>query len=89
MLGSGGFASRYDFLKALQQFFKAKDFPQGNKRLPLTFPWRTPSGFIQDAVTMTFGSLIEVAIYNGHESMINDAAQDVVALVARDGLPFA
>lgn len=88
LLDSSEFSSRYNFLNALQQLAKAKDFPQGNERLPSTFPWLTPSEFVQEAVTEMFGRLVKVAIYD-EDSTIYTAAQEILALVARDGQSFA
>lgn len=87
MLDCGKFNSRHNFLNTLQRLFKAKDFPQGNERLPYTFPWPTPTEFIQEAIVRMLKTIVRVAIRD-EDSTIYGSAQELLTLVARDGESF-
>ncbi|KAJ3524913.1 hypothetical protein NMY22_g10796 [Coprinellus aureogranulatus] len=71
------------FLSRLQRLFNAKDFSQIDERFPPTFPWLTPSEFVQETVTKLFGQLVNAAIHRD-ELAVYGAAQELLTSVARD-----
>ncbi|KAJ3538621.1 hypothetical protein NMY22_g5091 [Coprinellus aureogranulatus] len=73
----------HNCINALRHLLTGNSPPQRQRLLPLIFPWRTSSEFLEEFVSRMFVKVLEIAVY--HESVDETkSARELLASISQD-----